>query len=98
MATQPDNTFVERAAAFINLANEQAAAVNVDQVAGSLLLATARYCVHVAAGNALSAEDMRQTRAEQIDFILQNFRTLIEGEYDFYTEKFDELVLGAKAG
>lgn len=97
MATN-DNTFVERAAAIINLVNEQARASDVDQVAGSLLLATARYCAHVSAGNAVSAEAMRQTRTDQIDFIMQNFRTMVEGEYDFYTEKFDELVLGTKAG
>lgn len=98
MAELSDNTFVERAAAFINLANEQSSAASVDGVAGSLLLAAARYCVHASAGGALSAEAMRQDRQEQLDFIAKNFRTLLEGEYDFYTEQFDELVLGAKTG
>ncbi|HVZ29991.1 MAG TPA: DUF3144 domain-containing protein [Asticcacaulis sp.] len=92
-----DNTFVEHAAAFINLANEQALAADVDQVAGSMLLAAARYCAHVSAGNALSADAMREERQAQIDFVMQNFRRLLEGEYDFYIEKFDDLILGAKA-
>jgi hypothetical protein len=92
----PDSTFVERAAAFINLANEQAHAADADQVAGSLMLAAARYCAHVSARNAFSAEALRKDRENQIAFVMQNFRTLFEGEYDFYTERYAELVLGNK--
>ncbi len=98
MENQP-NPLVERAAAFINLANEQARASgnDQDQVAGSLMLATARYCAHVTAGTTPSALAMTQDRNVRIDFIVQNFRTLLEGEYDFYTDQFDELVLGANS-
>jgi hypothetical protein len=97
MTTQPDNSLVERAAAYINLANEQAKTANNDQVAGSMMLATARYCVHVTAGASLSALSMNLDRKTRVDFIVDNFRKLVESEYDYYTDKFDELVLGAKA-
>lgn len=92
-----ENPLVERAAAFIALANEQASSAQVDQVAGSMMLATARYCTHVVASGVSSAAAMRQEREAQLDFITQNFRTLLEGEYDFYTNKFTELVRSAPA-
>ncbi len=90
MAQQFDDAFYDRAAAHIDLSNDQLSGETRDMVNASMLFASARFSAWVAACGFDSGQAMGARRGELMEFFVNRFRQMLEGNLEAYINNFDE--------
>jgi hypothetical protein len=89
MADVFDDAFYARADAHIDLSNQQVNSAPREMVNASMLFASARFCAFLSAGGYASGEAMAAKREEIVDYFVDGFRQMLEGNVDAYIRNFD---------
>ncbi len=89
MAEPFDDAFYVRADAHINLSNDQTKDAPREMVNASMLFASARFCAWLSAGGYQSGDSMGQKKDEIVDYFVDGFRQMLEGNLDAYIKNFD---------
>lgn len=89
MAEPFDDAFYKRADAHIHLSNEQAQEASQEMVNASMLFASARFCAFLSARGFSSGEAMAAKRDETLEYFVEGFRQMLEGNLDAYIRNFD---------
>ena len=88
-----DEKFFERADAHIALANGHINAQHHPGLASnSLMYAASRFNAWVTAAGFKSAEDMKKERKEVIDFFTEQYKLMLEENFDNYAENYDHFM------
>jgi hypothetical protein len=95
--TEPDDSFVARADAVIELANAQLGSIGRGKVSASSMYAIARFNAWVSFTGFTSQADMRSRRAETLDYFVAQYRATLEDHLDDYAEHFEEYMRGHEA-
>jgi hypothetical protein len=90
MSSNVDKDFFERAAAYIDVASQQATQANRGKVSASMMFATARFNAWVSASGTESGEDLAAVKQEALDYFLEEYRKMLEENLDEYIEHFDK--------
>ena len=97
MADPFDDAFYARADAHINLSNDQTKEAAREMVNASMLFASARFCAWLSAGGYASGESMAARKDEIVDYFVDGFRQMLEGNVDAYIRNFDAYMKPAKS-
>lgn len=90
-SAQIDDRFYDRADAHIHLSNEQINSVATrGKVSASMMYATARFNAWVSATGFASKLEMREGREGRLDYLCDQYRKMLQENYDDYVENFDE--------
>lgn len=91
--SEKDNNFLDRADAFIHLANSQMEkGVAAGEVSPSFMYGLARYSAWFSASGWTNAKDMTESKAETVDFFVNEFRRMLELNMEDYIQSFDNYV------
>jgi hypothetical protein len=90
MKSDDDKEFFERADAYITLANDQATNVSRGKVSASMMFATARFNAWVSASGTDSGEELASVKVEAVEYIVSEYRKMLEENLDEYIEHFDK--------
>jgi Protein of unknown function (DUF3144) len=91
MSKDSDTTFYDRADEHINLSNSQLETVKSrGRVNASMMYASARFCAWASTARHSSAEDLREGREEMIGYFINQFREMLEANFDDYIKNFDK--------
>ncbi|WP_337185434.1 DUF3144 domain-containing protein [Phenylobacterium sp.] len=85
-----DDAFYKRAEAHINLSNDQLDHAPREGVYASMMFSTARFCAWASASGFVSGESMKAKREETVEFFMNGFRQMLEGNLDAYIANFDD--------
>ena len=89
-----DDGFYDRADAHIHLSNDQITeAATRGKVSASMMYANARFSAWVSATSRRSGQEMEHNREEAIAFFVEQFRLMLEENYDDYTANFDQYMI-----
>jgi len=89
VAEDVDAHFYDRADALIELANAQLAGAPRGQVSASGLYAMSRFNAWVSACGHASAQEMAGTRAQTVAYFVEQYRQMLEDNFDDYVDHFD---------
>jgi Protein of unknown function (DUF3144) len=90
-SAQIDERFYDRADEHIQLSNVQINATETrGKVSASMLYATARFNAWVSATGFASQLEMREGRETRLDFLCDQYRKMLQENYDDYVENFDD--------
>ena len=85
-----DEKFYDRADAHIHLSNDQITEeTGRGMVSASFMYAVARFNAWVSACGFRNSGQMRQAKAETIDYFMAEYRKMLEGNLDDYISNFD---------
>lgn len=85
-----DKGFYDRADAHIHLSNDQISEdVTRGKVSASMMYANARFSAWVSAIPCQSGEEMMQDREKAVGYFVEQFRIMLEENYDDYATNFD---------
>jgi len=88
-----DEKFYERADAHIALANGHVnAQVHPGLASNSLMFAASRFNAWVTAAGFKSGEDMKKEKKEVLDFFTEQYRLMLEENFDNYAENYDHFM------
>ncbi|MEZ6197878.1 MAG: DUF3144 domain-containing protein [Planctomycetota bacterium] len=90
MSDETEDVFYERADAHIELANRQIGEGDAGEVGASMMFALARFDAWLSAGGFETAEQMKASREESLEFFVSEYRAMLEEHYDDYIENFSE--------
>ena len=86
-----DDEFYARADAHIDLANEQInPSVGRGRVSASFMYGMARFSVFICASNCESKEEFLSERSAAIDYFIDQYRKVLEENYEDYAENYEE--------
>ena len=91
-----DDKFYERADAHIHLSNEQLEDIDRVRASTSMMYATARFNAWVSARGFGTKEEMAASREETIDYFLNEYRLMLEENFDDYVEHFAKYMTPAQ--
>jgi hypothetical protein len=91
-----DDKFYERADAHIHLSNEQLEDIDRVRASASMMYATARFNAWVSARGVGTKEEMAASREETIDYFLNEYRRMLEENFDDYVENFAKYMTPAQ--
>jgi hypothetical protein len=87
---QIDDRFYDRADAHIQLSNEQINNTETrGKVSASMLYAASRFNAWVSATGFSSRDEMEKAKQEKLDYFCEQYRMMLEENYDDYIENFD---------
>jgi len=86
---EPDKEFYDRADAHVDLSNDQIPKIGAGKVCASMMYATARFNSWLAARGFSTGAEMRESRKENIDYFLEEYRKMLEENMDDYIDNFD---------
>lgn len=89
MPQDTDGKFLERADAFISLANQQVTESTRGKVSASMMYATSRFNAWVSACNCASADELAAVRQQAIDYFVKQYREMLSENLDLYVQNFD---------
>jgi hypothetical protein len=92
-ADELDPHFFDRADAHINLSNDQMQEQTPGKVSASMMYATARFNAWWAACGFRQAEEFAASRQEQIDYYVEQYRSMLEANLTDYTDNFNSYIL-----
>jgi len=92
MTEDTDEKFFKRADAHIFLANEQLPDAARGKVSASLMFAASRFNAWSSAVDLQSAEELKNRRAEVIDYFITQYRAMLEDNITNYIENFDDFM------
>jgi hypothetical protein len=89
-----NDAFYERVAAHINMSNDQkkAPGLSANEVNDSMLFASARFCAWLSATNYSSGEAMAAQKQKIIEYFIDGFRRMLEGNIEDYSRNFDRFM------
>ena len=90
MVADVDDDFYTRADAFIDLANDHAAATEREAVSASLMYSSARFNAWVSATGFASKEEMRAAKPARIAQFAEQYRMMLEENMESYINNFDD--------
>jgi hypothetical protein len=90
MKSEVDKEFLERADAYITVANEQAANVGRGKVSASMMFATARFNAWVSASETESSDELASVKQQALEYFLNEYRQMLEQNLDEYIENFED--------
>ena len=96
MAQELDKEFFNRAGPYINLANSQCNGVSGDQVRTSFTYAAARFASWVFATNFDSGYEMQAAKQERMDYLVAEFRAMLEAHMNDHIDNFAKLMTPPK--
>jgi hypothetical protein len=92
-----DRNFYNRANEFITLANKHCdGTIGINLVSGSFMFALSRFNAWVRATDFESGIEMRETRQETIDELVNQYRKMLEENLDDHITNFDRLMTPPK--
>ena len=87
---EPDDEFYERADAHIHLSNSQITdKITRGKVSSSFMYSVARYNAWVSACGWSNAKEMKEAKAETIEYFAAEFRKMLEENLDDYIDNFE---------
>jgi hypothetical protein len=89
---QPDAHFFERSNAYIKLANEQSEAAQRGEVTASMMFASARYNVFVAAVSFPTQADLESKKQEIVEYYATQYRAMLEEHIGDYISNFSSYI------
>ena len=89
---QPDARFFERSNAYIKLANEQCDAAQRGEVTASMMFASARYNIFVAAVSFRTQAELAAQKQEIVDYYAQQYRAMLEEHVADYISNFSSYI------
>lgn len=90
MSNKPDDDFFDRADAIINIANAQMTNATPGQVSASSMYAVARFNAFLSSTGHESSADMRSAKTETIAYFVNQFRAMLEDNFDDFVERFED--------
>ena len=87
--TDEQQQLYRRADAIIALANSQLDERKPGRISASTLFAAARLNAWVCSLEFPNSEEMKAKKTEKIDFFVQQYRAMLEENYDDYVQNFD---------
>ena len=91
-----DDGFWDRADAHINLANSQCTDVGAGKASASLLYAASRFNAFIVASNSSGSADLRNRKAEALEYFTAEFRKMLDENLDDHIDHFDEYLAGER--
>ena len=91
-----DDKFYERADAHIHLSNDQLENIDRARASASMMYTTARFNAWVSARGCRSKEEMVASREETINYFLDEYRLMLEENFDDYVEHYAEYMTPAQ--
>ncbi|WP_438971767.1 DUF3144 domain-containing protein [Methylophaga sp.] len=85
-----EKTFQERCDEFIDLANQQHAETEVDNVNAAILFSASRFSVFSTAPQFDEVEKLQEEKQKIIEYFTQRFAEMMATNLDEYIERFDE--------
>ncbi len=96
MPKDADEAFYERADAHIHLANDHLAQVDSrGKASASMMYGTTRFNAWVSACGFETAEQMAKAKEETLEYFCQQYRLMLEENFDDYIENFDKYMVVA---
>jgi len=90
-AATVDKAFFKRADAHIDVANTQITPeANPGKVSASMMFATSRFNAWVTAVNCDNVIEMLNSKDDAIEYLVKEYRTMLEQNMDEYCENFDK--------
>ena len=93
--TEPE--FFDRADAHIDLSNRQMGECARGKVSASMMYATARFNAWVGACGFDAGSELREAKAETIEYFVTQYRKMLEENLDDYIKNFDKYMKARKA-
>jgi hypothetical protein len=87
-----DDTFYGRADSFIHLANEHCADMGRGKVSASFMYGMSRFNAWVSATGFESADDMKASRQEMVDYFVAQYKAMLEENMDDYIDHFAKYI------
>jgi len=95
--TPIDANFYKRADAHIQLANSHISETTPPADAtNSLMFASSRFNAWITAMGFANAEEMKAEKSEIIDFFTNQYKHMLEENFDNYVENFEQFITDAK--
>ncbi|PMG77418.1 hypothetical protein BCU84_10680 [Shewanella sp. 10N.286.51.B7] len=88
----PNKAFYDRANQFINVANEhnQDPEIKTGEISASFMYSLSRYNAWFGSTGFESAEQMQQKKADMMEYYVEEYRKMLEGNMDDYIANFDQ--------
>jgi len=90
MPADVDDNFYERADAHINLSNDQMEGATRGKVSASMLYGVSRFNAWVSACGFKSGTQMREARAQTIEYFTEQYKKMLSENIDDYIEHFEK--------
>lgn len=89
MSEENNETFFNRADEHIGLSNKQITdTVDGDEVSASMMYAAARFNAWLSATSFTTAEELAKAKKEQIKYYMDEYRSMLQENFDDYIENF----------
>lgn len=88
----PDDDFLKRANEHIDLSNQQLARASKGQVSASMLYGTARFNAWLSAAACEDVEQLKEAKAEVLQYFLKEYETMLSENLDNYIQNFDQFM------
>ena len=88
--TEKDKEFYEMADAHIAIANEQGRTINPGKVSATILYSAARFNTFLVASCSDSAEEFASRKEEACDYLMGEYKKMLDEHFADYTENFDK--------
>ena len=85
-----EKTFQERCDEFINVANQQHAETEVENVNAALLFSAARFNVFSTVRQFDDVEKIQENKQKIIEYFAQRYAEMMNQNFDEYIERFDD--------
>ena len=90
MSAETEQQFFDRADAFLQLANENCTDENLADVTAAFMYAAARFNSWVHARGVNSGEEMAKGKDKAIAYFLDQYKAMLEENFEDYADGFDE--------
>ncbi len=95
--TPIDANFYKRADTHITLANKHInETTSPADATNSLMFASSRFNAWITAMGFKNAEDMKKEKTEVVNFFANQYKHMLEENFDNYVENFEQFITGAK--
>jgi hypothetical protein len=85
-----DKDFYNRADAHINLSNDQLSDCSMSKVNASMMFSVTRFSSWISAYGFKTQEEFRNSKAETLNQLVQDYKEMLEENLDDYIENFDK--------
>jgi Protein of unknown function (DUF3144) len=92
MTERLDDSFYDRADAFIHLANQQCSNTARGKVSASLLYAAARFNAWISARDFESGAELSKAKREIVEYFVKQYRAMLVDNLDDYVEHVEKYV------
>lgn len=87
--SETDDNFFNRADEHIHLSNDQMQEASMGKVSASMMYSVARFNAYVSACSFKSAEELRSSKQEMINYFLPEYEKMLSENLDDYIENFE---------